>query len=109
MVPEGAAGRMCIVPRPFPREFREDVIRVARNREPGVRIKDVAADFGISESCLQNWLTQADRDDGLRPGSTSDDNAELREAKKRIRLLEQENEVLRRAAAYLSQAQLPGK
>jgi transposase len=34
---------------------------------------------------------------------------ELREAKKRIRLLEQENEVLRRAAAYLSQANLPGK
>jgi transposase-like protein len=100
---------MCIVPRPFPREFREDVIRVARNREPGVRIKDVAADFGISESCLQNWLTQADRDDGLRPGVTTAENAELREAKKRIRLLEQENEVLRRAAAYLSQAQLPGK
>jgi transposase len=100
---------MCTVPRPYPREFREDVIRVARNREPGVRIKDVAADFGVSESCLQNWLTQADRDDGIRPGPTSDDNAELREAKKRIRLLEQENEVLRRAAAYLSQAQLPGK
>jgi len=100
---------MCTVPKPFPREFREDVIRVARNREPGVRIKDVAADFGISESCLQNWLTQADRDDGLRSGPTSADNAELREAKKRIRLLEQENEVLRRAAAYLSQAQLPGK
>ena len=97
------------MPKPFPREFREDVIRVARNREPGVRIKDVAADFGISESCLQNWLTQADRDDGIRSGPTSDDNAELREAKKRIRLLEQENEVLRRAAAYLSQAQLPGK
>ena len=91
------------------REFREDVIRVARSREPGVRIKDVAADFGISESCLQNWLTQADRDDGLRSGPTSDENTELREAKKRIRLLEQENEVLRRAAAYLSQAQLPGK
>jgi transposase-like protein len=100
---------MCIVPKPYPREFREDVIRVARNREPGVRIKDVAADFGISESCLQNWLTQADGDDGRRSGPTSDDNAELREAKKRIRLLEQENEVLRRAAAYLSQAQLPGK
>jgi transposase-like protein len=100
---------MCIVPKPYPREFREDVIRVARNREPGVRIKDVAADFGISESCLQNWLTQADRDDGVRSGPTTGDQAELREAKKRIRLLEQENEVLRRAAAYLSQAQLPGK
>jgi transposase len=100
---------MCTVPKPYPREFREDVIRVARNREPGVRIKDIAADFGISESCLQNWLTQADRDDGIRSGPTTDEQADLREAKKRIRLLEQENQVLRRAAAYLSQAQLPGK
>jgi transposase-like protein len=100
---------MCTVPKPYPREFREDVIRVARTREPGVRIKDIAADFGISESCLQNWLTQADRDDGFRPGPTTEELADLREAKKRIRLLEQENEVLRRAAAYLSQANLPGK
>ena len=100
---------MCIVPKPFPREFREDVIRVARNREPGVRIKDVAADFGISESCLTNWLTAADVEDGIKPGTTAADNAELRAAKRRIRLLEQENEVLRRAAAYLSQANLPGK
>jgi len=97
------------VPKPYPREFREDVIRVARNREPGVRIKDIAADFGISESCLQNWLTQADRDDGVRPGPTTDEHAENRELRRRLRLLEQENEVLRRAAAYLSQAQLPGK
>jgi transposase len=85
------------------------VIRVARNREPGVRIKDVAAGFGISESCLTDWLTKADRDDGVRPGPTTEELADLRDAKKRIRLLEQENEVLRRAAAYLSQANLPGK
>jgi transposase-like protein len=97
------------VPKPYPREFREDVIRVARNREPGGRIKDVAADFGISESCLTNWLTAADVEDGVKPGTTAAENAELRAAKRRIRLLEQENEVLRRAAAYLSQASLPGK
>jgi transposase len=109
VVLDGTAGMMCTVPRPYPREFREDVIRVARNREPGVRIKDIAADFGILESCLQNWLTEADRDDGIRSGPTTGEQAELREAKKRIRLLEQENEVLRRAAAYLSQASLRGK
>lgn len=97
------------MPKPFPREFREDVIRVARNREPDVLLKTIAKDFGISESCLANWLKAADIEDGLKPGSTAADNAELREAKKRIRLLEQENEVLRRAAAYLSQANLPGK
>jgi transposase len=100
---------MCTVPRPYPREFREDVIRVARNRELGVRIKDIAADFGISGSCLTNWMTQADRDEGVGPGPTSDEQAESRELGRRVRLLEQENEVLRRAAAYLSQANLPGK
>ena len=97
------------MPKPYPREFREDVVRVARDREPGTRLSDIAADFGISETCLSNWMKAADIEDGLKPGATSAENAELREAKKRIRLLEQENEVLRRAAAYLSQAHLPGK
>lgn len=97
------------MPKPYPKEFREDVVRVARNRESGVRIKDIAADFGITESCLTNWLARADRDDGIKPGPTTAEAAELRELKKRNRLLEQENEVLRRAAAYLSQANLPGK
>ena len=97
------------MPKPYPKEFRDDVVRVARSREPGVRIKDVAADFGITESCLTNWLARADRDDGIKAGPTSAELAENRELKKRLRLLEQENEVLRRAAAYLSQANLPGK
>ena len=97
------------MPRPYPKEFREDVIRVARNREPDTRLKDVATDFGISESCLIGWLKRADVEDGIKPGTTTAENAELRMAKRRIRLLEQENEVLRRAAAYLSQANLPGK
>jgi transposase-like protein len=100
---------MCTMPRPYPREFREDVIRVARSRGPGVHLKDIAADFGISESCLNNWLRQADVEDGVRPGVTEAEAAENRELRKRVRLLEQENEVLRRATAYLSQANLPGK
>jgi transposase-like protein len=58
---------------------------------------------------LFKWLRQADTDEGTKPGVTRNDSAELREARKRIRLLEQENEVLRRATAYLSQANLPGK
>ena len=97
------------MPEPYPREFREDVIRVARNREPGVRIRDVAADFGISESCLNGWLRAADVEDGVKAGVTAAEHAENRELRKRLRLLEQENEVLRRAAACLSQANLPGK
>ncbi len=97
------------MPKPYPKEFRDDVVRVARNREPGVHLKQIAADFGISESCLTGWMKKADVEDGVKPGVTAAENAELREARKQIRLLEQENEVLRRAAAYLSQANLPGK
>ena len=99
---------MCTMPKPYPKEFREDVIRVARSREPGVHLKQIAADFGISESCLNNWLAKADREDGVRLGDPAQPATE-RELRKRLRLLEQENEVLRRAAAYLSQANLPGK
>lgn len=95
------------MPKPHPREFRDDVVAVARKGE--APIAQVAKDFGISESCLRNWLHAADVEDGVRPGVTSSESAELRELKRRNRLLEQENEVLRRAAAYLSQANLPGK
>ena len=58
---------------------------------------------------MTKWLRQADIDDGTKPGTMTGESSELRDARRRIRLLEQENEVLRRAAAYLSQANLPGK
>ena len=97
------------MPKPYPREFREDIVRVARNRDGDVTLAQIARDFGISESCLAGWLKKADVEDGTRAGVSDADRAENRELKRRVRLLEQENEVLRRAAAYLSQANLPGK
>ena len=98
---------MLTVPRPHPKEFRDDVVAVARKGE--APLSEIARDFGISESCLRSWLAKADVEDGRRPGLSAADSAELRELKRRNRLLEQENEVLRRAAAYLSQANLLGK
>lgn len=53
---------------------------------------------------LFKWLRQADVDEGSPPGVGRGESVELREARKRIRLLEQENEVLRRAPAYLARA-----
>ncbi|GGH47152.1 transposase-like protein IS3/IS911 [Microbacterium album] len=94
------------MPKPYPREFREDVVRVARGRDAGVPLRKIAADFGISETCLQNWMRQDDVEAGVKPGVTKTEADELRELRKRNRLLEQENEVLRKAAAYLSQANL---
>ncbi|MEV5303530.1 IS3 family transposase [Amycolatopsis methanolica] len=93
------------MPKPYPREFRDDVVAVARRGE--TPLKQVAKDFGISESCLANWLRAADVEDGTRGGVTREESVELRELRKRNRLLEQENEVLRKAAAYLAQGNLP--
>jgi transposase-like protein len=96
---------MLTMPKAFPREFRDDVVAIARRRE--VPFAQIAKDFGISETTVQNWVSKAEVDEGVKPGVTSTEQAELREARKRIRLLEMENEVLRRAAAYLSQGSLP--
>ncbi|AEV84440.1 transposase [Actinoplanes sp. SE50] len=97
------------MPKPYPREFRDDVVRVARNRDDGVTVEQIAKDFGVHPMTLFKWLRQADVEDGAKPGVTRSESSELRELRRRNKLLEQENEVLRRAAAYLSQANLPGK
>ena len=95
--------------KPFPKEFREDVVRVALNRDPDVTLAQIAKDFGLHVGTLDKWMRQARIEAGEQAGVTASESAELRELRKRNRLLEQENEVLRRAAAYLSQANLPGK
>jgi transposase len=91
---------MSTVPKAFPAEFRRDVVAVARRSDES--IAKVAKSFGISESCLQRWLARADVEDGIRPGVTAAESLELRELRRRNRQLEQENEILRRAAAYFA-------
>jgi transposase len=98
---------MSVMPKPYPKEFRDDVVAVARQGQ--APLTQIAKDFGISAGCLSTWLAKADTQDGNRSGLTQVEAAQVRELKKRNRLLEQENEVLRRASAYLSQAMLPGK
>ena len=95
------------MPKPYPQEFRDDVVKVARRRPEGTTLEQIAHDFGIHPMTLSKWLRQAAVDDGDRAGTTTSESAENRELKRRVRLLEQENEVLRRAAAYLGQANLP--
>ena len=87
------------MPRAYPEEFRRDVVEIARRNE--TPIAQIAKDFGISDAVIRRWLAKADIEDGLKPVTAVMESAELREANKRIRLLEMENEVLRRAAVYL--------
>lgn len=84
------------------------MVRVAGDRDPGVTVEQLAADSGIHVMTLSKWMRQSNVDAGVKPGTSTSGNTELREARPRINLVEQENEVLRRAAPYLSQANLPG-
>ncbi|MFM9379092.1 transposase [Gordonia sp. VNK21] len=77
------------MPKPYPREFRDDVVRVARDRVSGVTIEQIAKDSGVPPTTLTKWMRRADTDDGSKLGMTSGQSAALREANKRIRLLEQ--------------------
>jgi transposase len=93
------------MPKRFPAEFKRDVVAVARRRT--VPLEEIAADFDVSPSTLHRWMRQADIDDGIKDGLTSAEQAEIVQLRREKRRLEMENEILRRAAAYFAQHQLP--
>ena len=88
------------MPRPHPPEFRRRAVELARERAKPV--SEIARDLGISDSCLRSWMVKADIDDGRREGPSSDERAELVELRRKLRVAEMENEILRRAAAYFA-------
>jgi len=88
------------VPRPHPPEFRRRAVELAR--EKAKPISQLARDLGVSDSCLRNWMAKADIEQGLREGPSTDAQAELVELRRKLRVSEMENEILRRAAAYFA-------
>jgi transposase len=92
------------VPRtrpPYPPEFRVETVRLLRSG--ATTIRQVSQDVGVSQQTLRNWLRQADLDDGRRDdGLTTSDREELRRLRRRVRVLEQEREILRRAAVFFA-------
>jgi transposase len=91
---------MFQMPRPHPPEFRQRAVELARLREKPVA--QIATDLGISDSCLRNWMAQADIDEGRREGLSSREREELVELRREARTLRLENEILKRAAAYFA-------
>ncbi len=73
------------MPNPDPEEFREDFVRVARNRGPGVTLEQVAADFAVHAMTLSKWMRRADIGGGVKQGTSTQENAELRAAHQRIK------------------------
>jgi putative transposase len=98
--PKGSA-----MPRPYPPEFRRRALDLV---ESGRTIRDVAASLDIAESCLYRWRHRDLVDRGLKPGTVAAESAELAAARQRIRDLEEEVKILRKAAAAV-EAVVPPK
>jgi transposase len=88
------------MPRPHPPEFRQRAVELARMREKPVA--QIAEDLGISDSCLRNWMQQADINEGRKEGLTRAERDELVELRRELRVTKLENEILKRAAAYFA-------
>jgi transposase len=84
---------------PYPPEFRAEAVRLVRSSNKLIR--EIAQDLGVSEQALRNWLRQADLDDGHRSdGLTSTEQEELRRLRRENRVLREEREILKKAAAF---------
>jgi transposase len=85
--------------RPYPPEFRREAVRLVE--ATGRRYQDVAKELGISGESLRNWIKQEQLDRGDRAdGLTSGERDELRRLRRRVRDLEAEREILKRAVTF---------
>jgi|SRR6516225_8027400 transposase len=87
--------------QPYAPEFRAEAIRLARTS--GKSHRQIAEDLGVTSETLRLWLKQADLDDGKRhDGLTSEEQEELRRLRREVRILREERDILKKAAAFFA-------
>ena len=98
-------------------EVRERAVRMVfehqgEHASQWTAIGSIAAKIGCTAETLRGWVRQAERDQGLRAGPTTDDRERIKALEREVRELRQANEILRKASAYFAQAELdrqPGR
>ena len=92
-------------------EVRERAVRMVFEHEGDhasqwAAIGSIAAKIGCTAETLRGWVRQAEHDQGLRAGPTTDDRERIKALEREVRELRQANEILRKASAYFAQAEL---
>ena len=95
----------------FSAEVRERAVRMVRDHQGDhasqwAAIASIASKIGCTAETLRNWVRQAERDAGMRPGATTDERERIKALERENRELRQANEILRKASAYFAQAEL---
>lgn len=92
---------------PYPEEFRREAVELVRSS--GRSVNEIAKDLGVSGQSLGNWVKQADIDKGRKPGLSTEDREELRRLRRENRVLREEREILKKAAAFFAKESEPSR
>ncbi len=85
---------------PYPPAFRAEAVRLVQSSSKSIPV--IANDLGVSDQALCGWVKQAEIDGGERDGLTTEEREELRHLRREVRILKEEREILKKAAAFFA-------
>ncbi len=100
IVPRKGVQEMGKTRAPYPAEFKEEAVRLARSS--GKPVAQIARELGVSFESLRHWIKQSEIDNGERQGLTTDEREELTKLRREVKVLQQEREILKKAAAFFA-------